>query len=155
MNYNLLFDNNLTYGGIFLGCGLIFGFSLYYLIRSNHIATPSKNIETFTNEEIEAIFNENAVNVINNDENIDNFIIDSDSDTYFETESEESQTMYDSDSSSEYESVASDADSFIMPDVDFDVCPIEELKLFEFTSLYPEELRAHNISVEDIIEFLS
>jgi hypothetical protein len=27
--------------------------------------------------------------------------------------------------------------------------------LFEFTSLYPEELRAHNISVEDIIEFLS
>jgi len=29
---------------------------------------------------------------------------------------------------------------FIMPDVDFNVCPIQELKLFEFCSLFEKEM---------------
>jgi hypothetical protein len=42
-----------------------------------------------------------------------------------------------------------------MPFVDFNVCSIQELKLFEFTSLYARELIEHSISEEEIMEFLS
>jgi len=42
-----------------------------------------------------------------------------------------------------------------MPNVDFNVCPIEELKFFEFNSLYAREIMEHSISDEEIMEFLS
>jgi hypothetical protein len=42
-----------------------------------------------------------------------------------------------------------------MPNVDFDVCPIEELKLFEFTSLFYREMAEHHISEADVMEFIS
>jgi hypothetical protein len=42
-----------------------------------------------------------------------------------------------------------------MPNVDFDVCPIEELKFFEFSSLYQREIIEHFISDEEIMEFIS
>jgi hypothetical protein len=42
-----------------------------------------------------------------------------------------------------------------MPDVDFNICPIEELKFFEFTSLYSREIIEHEISDAEIMEFLS
>jgi hypothetical protein len=42
-----------------------------------------------------------------------------------------------------------------MPNVDLDICPIEELKLYEWTYRYSRELEEHSISEEDIMEFLS
>lgn len=41
-----------------------------------------------------------------------------------------------------------------MPDVDFNVCPIEELKLFELVSLYSRELSEHAVSTEDLMELI-
>jgi hypothetical protein len=43
---------------------------------------------------------------------------------------------------------------FIMPDVDFNVCPIEELKLFEFCSLYGTEMAEHSVSEEEMMEVI-
>jgi len=67
MNSNLFFENDLNIYYILIGSGLFLSFSLYYLIRNNYIAIPSKNVEVFTQEEIDAIINENAVTVINSD----------------------------------------------------------------------------------------
>ena len=129
MNYNLLFDNNFTYYCILIGCGLILNCSLYYLIISNYSTIPSKNIEVLKNEEIKVIVNKNAVTIINN-ENID-AIIDSDSDTDVESDYQ---------STSENESILdddiNDLDLFFMPNVDFDVCSIQELKFLEINSIY-------------------
>ena len=123
MNNNFLYDNNLTDYGIIICCGLILGCSIYYLIRSNNIAIPSENIEALTNE---AIVNENAVTIINN-ENID-AIIDSDSDTDIESDY---QSTSDNESILDFD--FTDLDLFFMPNVDFDVCSIQELKLFEIS----------------------
>jgi len=38
-----------------------------------------------------------------------------------------------------------------MPDVDFNVCSIEELKLFELSSIFSREMEEHSISEEDLI----
>jgi hypothetical protein len=46
------------------------------------------------------------------------------------------------------------SEKFIMPDVDFNVCPIEELKLFELVSLYSRELSEHAVSTEDLMELI-
>ena len=151
MNFNLFFDNNLNIYYFCIGSGIILTCSLYYLIRSNYIAIPTKNMEAFTHEEIEAIMNENAVTVINS-ENIDS-ITDSDSDTDFA--SDDQSTWFGSDSTSETESILNDPDLFFMPNVDLDVCPIEELKFFEFSSLYAREIMEHSISDEEIMEFIS
>jgi hypothetical protein len=53
-------DNNLFDYGILIGCGLILGCSVYYLIRSNNIANlPNlpNNTEALTNPDIETISN--------------------------------------------------------------------------------------------------
>jgi hypothetical protein len=158
MNYNLILDNNLNYYGIIIGSGIILGCTLIFLIKSNYTAIPPQNIEALTNqnieaftyEEIEAIVNENAV-TITSIENID-AITDSDSDT--DVESDYNST-FNSDSTSDTESILNDPDLFFMPNVDFDVCPIEELKFFEFSSLYQREIIEHSITDEDIMEFLS
>jgi hypothetical protein len=145
MNYNLLFDNNLTDYGILIGCGLILGCSLIYLIRSNYI--PYRNIEALTNEEIEAIVNENAVTIITN-ENID-AIIDSDSDT---------EVASDYQSTSDNESILdfdfTDLDLFFMPNVDFDVCSIQELKFFEISSIYYREIAEKLVTDEELKEII-
>jgi len=159
-NNNLLLelelDNNLIDCGPWIRLVLILSYLLYKLIRSIYTAIPSNKIEAFTYQEIETIVNKNNKNIVamSTVVTIDNLITDSDwdSDTYVEDDSE---TMFDSDNTSEYASIASDSDIFEMPDVDFDVCPIEELKLFEITSLYSNELIEHNISEEDIMEILS
>jgi hypothetical protein len=145
MNYNLIFDNNLNLYGILIGSGLILGCTIYYLIRSNYTAIYSPNIETLTNEEIEAIINENAVTIITN-ENID-AIIDSDSDTDFASDY---QSTYDSDSSSEID--ITELDLFFMPDVDLNVCSIQELKLFELTSIFSKELAENFITEEELMD---
>jgi hypothetical protein len=85
INYNLLFNNGLTDYGIFIGSCLILGCSLSYYLVSNYTTISSTNLESLTNleplinEDIEAIINENAVNIIAN-ENIE-ALIDSDSDS--------------------------------------------------------------------------
>nr|YP_009487225.1 hypothetical protein [Russula abietina]AWB36127.1 hypothetical protein [Russula abietina] len=43
---------------------------------------------------------------------------------------------------------------FIMPDVDFNVCPIEELKLFEFCSLFGKEMAEHSVTEEEMMELI-
>jgi hypothetical protein len=151
MNSNLIFDTNLNIYYILIGSGIILSFSLYYLINNNYIAIPSQNVEVITQEEIDAIINENAVTVINSN-NLDD-ITDSESeiDSWY-------QSSFHSDSDagfSDISDIVDEYDLFFMPFVDFNVCSIQELKLFEFTSLYARELIEHSISEEEIMEFLS
>jgi hypothetical protein len=153
MNLDLLFDNNFTYYGTLIGFGVILGFSYYYLISSNTIAIPINNIEALTNQEIENIVNENAA-TITNKEHIDSIIYtDSDSETEVQSDNQ-SLFASDSDSSSAFENILN-PDIFFMPDVDFNICPLNELKFFEFSALYAREIVEHNISDEEIMEFIS
>jgi len=150
-NY-LLFDNNFSDYGILIGCGLILGCSLYYLIRSNYTPIPYENMNALTNEgiEIENIINENIEPISNS--NIDNYITDSDFET--DVESDYQSTFdSDSDSTSDFENILDDL--IFMPDIDFNICPIEELKFFEFTSLYSRQILEHSISDAEIMEFIS
>jgi hypothetical protein len=168
MTNTLLSNNNLFDYNILIGCGFILGCSLLYLIRSNYTDILYKNKEALTNQEIEAIINENAVTIINN-ENID-AIIDNDSDADVDYQSTfDNESLFDSASSSDFENILEDSDTFmapfvesmcgsdkfIMPDVDFNVCPIEELKLFELCSLYSREMAEHSISEADLMEMIS
>jgi hypothetical protein len=41
-----------------------------------------------------------------------------------------------------------------MPNVDLDVCSIEELKLFEISSLYSDEISYYGITEEELIEMI-
>jgi hypothetical protein len=147
MNINLFFDNHFTDYGILIGCGLILSCSVIYLIRSNYTAIPSKNLEALTNEEIETIVNENAVTKINN-ENID-AIIDSDSDTDVTSDYQttDNESILDVD--------CNELDLFFMPNVDFDVCSIQELKLFEISSIYYREIAEKFITEEQLTEIIS
>jgi hypothetical protein len=171
MENNLLYDNNLDLYVILIGSGLILGCSLYYLIISNKTAVPTKNMEmepfTFTDEEIEAILSENAntTAISNADIDIEEFLTDSD----FDTESDyHNISDYDSASTADFDEILQDPDlffmppfeskfknvEFIMPDVDLNVCPIEELKLFEFCSLFGKEMAEHSITEEDMMEII-
>jgi hypothetical protein len=152
INNNLLLDNNLDFYSILIGSGLILGCTLYYLIIKNNTATPTTNMEPLTNEAIETIITENADITAISNENIDKSITDSDFDTDIESDYE---GTFDSDSTSDIESILNDPNLFFMPNVDFDVCPIEELKFFEFSSLYSREIFKHDISDEEIMEFIS
>jgi hypothetical protein len=155
MNFNeLILDNNLTDYGMLIGCGIIFSFSLYYLIKGNYITTPSKNIEGITNEEIGTIISDNMVPI--SEANVDSFITDSDSETDVESDHD---TIFnsdsDSDSASGFEDILNDPNISMLPFVDFDVCSIQELKFFEYTSLYSRQLAEHNISDAEVMEFIS
>lgn len=165
----LLMNNNSSDYAIFIGCGIIFSCTLYYIIKSNYIAIPSKNMEAITNQEIEAIVNENAITKINN-KNKD-AIIDNDSDTDGDSQSTfDNESLLESATSSDFDEIASDPDifylplrivkkinnseEFIMPDVDFNICPIEELKLFELSSLFSRELAEHAVTAEELMELI-
>jgi hypothetical protein len=152
INFFLL-DNNLSEYKIIIGCGLILGYSIYYIIQKNNYFQPqTKNMEPFTYEEMETIFNENMI--AGQTENVEDLISDNESISSSDFDYESSFNS-DSDSTSDTESILNDPDLFFMPNVDFDVCPIEELKLFEFTSLYSREIEEHCISEEEIMEFIS
>jgi hypothetical protein len=43
---------------------------------------------------------------------------------------------------------------FIMPDVDLNVCPLDELKLFEFQALYSKEMAEHSVSEDEMLELI-
>jgi hypothetical protein len=148
MENNLLFENNLNLYIILIGSGLIITYSLYHLILTNYAAIPSKNMEPFTNEEIEAIFNENATRISN--ENIDDYLTDSDSET---------DVGSDYESISDDESVWSDIDLddldlFFMPNVDFYVCSIQELKIFEISSIYYREIAEKLVTDEELMQLI-
>jgi hypothetical protein len=153
---NLLLNNNLFGYGIIIGCGLTLGCSVYYLIKSNYTPTPTKNMEPLTYENIETISNEN----------VEDFITDSD----FETDiASDYISEYDSASTADFDEILNDPDlyflphfeskfkdvEFIMPDVDFNVCPIEELKLYEFCSLFGKEMAEHSVTEEEMMEIIS
>jgi hypothetical protein len=171
---NILFSNNnfleynLEYNILFWG-GIILGCTLLYLIKSNYTVIPIKNKEALTNQEIEEIINENAdaLTVISN-ENID-AITDNDFDTDVSTLSTyDNESLFDSATSSDWEDLlrevdisvlpyvkCSNSEPFIMPDVDFNVCSIEELKLFEISSIFSKEIAEHSVSEEDLMELIS
>jgi len=143
--------------------------------NNNNNFFPNQNIPAITNGEIEAIANENAVNAVNVlniihiDETIDDeFEVDSGygsnesnvgSDISNESiaGSNESNVGSDisNDSDYQFEFVINDPTPFVMPDVDFNICPIHELRAFEFQSLYARELEENSVSEEDVIEILS
>jgi hypothetical protein len=160
MNISTLFsNNNLTDYGILISCGLILGCSLFYLIKSNNTAIPSTNIEGITNEEIDTIINESEVTKISN-ANID-AIIDSDSDTESYISSYDTESTLDVDLREldllvmPYVSSVFSNEEFIMPDVDFNICPIEELKLFELCSIFSKEMIEHELTEEDMKELIA
>jgi hypothetical protein len=110
MYYNLLFDNNLTYYGILIGCGLILSCSLFYLIRSNNTA-----------------INENRVPISN--ANIEDVLTDNDSDT-------ESDYISSYDTESTLDVDINELDLIFHAKCRFYICSIQELKNFEISSIY-------------------
>jgi hypothetical protein len=154
-NLNLLVDNNLIYYGLFISCGLLLSCSIYYLIISNYNAIPTNNIEALTEVEIEPIMNENTVTTINSD-NID-AIIDYASESDSETDiASDYQSTFDSDSDTDTESILdiADLDLFFMPNVDFDVCSIYELKYFEISSIFYKEIAEKAVTVEELTQLI-
>lgn len=145
---NLILDNSLNNYWILIGSGLILTFSIYYFFLSNN-TNLLQNIEAITNEEIEAIFNDNAVNVIN--ANIDDFT-DSDLDTEIASDND---STFGSESEWDFEEIdLKELDLFFMPNVDLDVCSIYELKHFEISSLYSDEISYYGITEEELIEMI-
>jgi hypothetical protein len=155
-NPNLIMDNNLFYGGILIGCGVLLGLSLYYLIKSNYTAIPNKNTEAFTNEEIEAILNEHRDITAVSNENIDAYLTESDFETDIETDHD---TIFGEESSSDDESTLgedfTDLDLFFMPNVDLEVCTIQELKFFEISSIYYREIAEKEVTDEELMELMN
>jgi hypothetical protein len=97
--------------------------------------------------------------------NIEDFLTDS----HFDTESDyDNISDFDSASIADFDEILKDPDlflmppfetkfrnvEFIMPDVDFNVCPIEELKFYEFCSLFGKEMAEHSISEEEMMELI-
>ena len=152
INNNLFLDNNLDLYYILIASGLILSCTLYYLIISNNTQIPATNMEPLTNENIDTIMNENMVSFT--DGNVEDFITDSDFETDIESDHD---TIFNSDSESslDTESILNDPNLFFMPNVDFNVCSIEELKFFEFSCLYSKELAEHAVTDEEIMEFIS
>ena len=156
-------DQTLMYTefGIYIACGFILCYTLYYVYKINHIENPTKNMETpatdrniMTEEEIEAIFQEEGNSTAVSNEHID-FITDSDYETDTTSDYETSINSHsDNESQIDMEAYIEEADLFYMPYVDLNVCPIEELKLYEFNWLYWEEIWASGLTQEEIMEFL-
>jgi len=136
MNNVLLIDNNLTDLGYLIASGLLLSFFLYYWIRSNDNVIYYQITEVLRNED---------------NENIE-AIIDSDSDTDTEVESDIQST---SDNESILDIDIIDLDLFFMPNVDFDVCSIYELKFFEISSIFYRQIAEKLITDEELIELIS
>ena len=147
--------------GIYVTCGFILCYTLYYVYNLNYTKNPTKNMETpatnnniLTEEEIEAIFQEEGNTTAVSSEHID-YITDSDYDTDTTSDYQTSINSHsDNESEIDMEAYVEAADLFFMPYVDLKVCPIEELKLFEFNWLYWKEIWASGLTQEEIMEFL-
>ena len=150
MNNYLTYNNELYFYYLLIGTGIIISCSLYYFIRSNNTDNLIKNIEPLTNEEIEEILAENSMTISN--ENID--IIDND--YFIDTESDyqtDSQSSIDSQSTIDID--VNDLDLFFMPDVDLNVVSLYELKLFEISSIFRQEILDNGITEEELIDMIS
>jgi len=155
MTNNLIIENNadLTFYGILIGTGvlitsgIILGITLYCLQRRNNTNYPITNMEPIINEEIEVIKRENTTtneNVNINDMN--NSDLDNSSDSSSDEGTIDSQSTIDVDTE--------ELDLFFMPNVDLDVYSIYELKHFEISSLYSQEMLDHGISEEELYNII-
>ena len=140
MDNNMVLDNNITDLGYLIFSGLLLSFALYYWIRSNDNVIYYQITEVLRNEDGE------------------NAIIDSDSDTDTDTDTD-TEVESDIESTSDNESILDvdiiDLDLFFMPNVDFDVCSIYELKFFEISSIFYREIAEKFITDEELIELIS
>lgn len=128
-------------------------------------AIADQNVQAIPNGQMEATANENALNVLNIifiDETNNDFEEDSgygtgNSSVNGSDNSSVNGSDNGSDNSSNYqvEFVINDPTPFVMPDVDLNVCPIHELRVFEFQSLYARQLEEHSISEEQLTEIVS
>jgi len=166
MTTNLIMDNHLIEYGLFLGCGVIIGTYIYYLFKPDCIYDTK-----FPTEDIDAILAETTANSNQNtDQNLTDSGLntDSDSDRILNTDSEtdsdlntDSETDHDtpwnSDSSSDSDSeeIVIPEDTHFIPNVDFDVCSLHELKLFEIKSLYSRQIAENNLTDEDLMEIIT
>src|SRR6266481_1459704 len=76
-------------------------------------------------------------------------IIDSESDT--DTASDYQSTT---DTESTLDIDIGELDLYFMPNVDFDVCSIQELKHFELSSIFAQELIEHDINSDELMELI-
>ena len=183
MTFNLLtvFDFEITspYYFTLIRLGIILCWIFYNFFRKNNIKILSKyikllknkitmkknkNIEPFTDEEIGEILKQQSVIVAASNLEMIKAISDSDSEisdseisisSSSESEIESDyDSMWDSDSSIDTESILNHPNLSFLPNIDTTVCSILELKFFEIKSLYAEELIIHSVSDEEIIELL-
>jgi hypothetical protein len=167
MNNNLSIDNNLAFYGILITSGIILGCTLYYLFKSNYTANLPLNTESFTNQEIDTIVKENESTRKNLHEVVDN-------DSYYSRDDDSQITSdyedhFERAGRADFDEIISNPDlyfipgnfrmpigpdEFVMPDVDFDVCSIEELKVFEISSLYSKEITEKSLTEEDLMEIV-
>jgi hypothetical protein len=103
--------------------------------------------------------------MFNNNSIIEDFLTDSEIDT--ETEYD-NLSDYDRATTADFDEILMETYRFtlpqfeskfkfvesIMPDVDLNVCPIQELKLFEFCSLFAEEMAEHSMTEQDIMDMI-
>jgi hypothetical protein len=139
MNYNLLFDNNLNFYYILIGSGIILSCSLYYLFKNN-------NTENLNNINTEIKNNQDIIDL--SDE-----IVDAIAESASEADIA-SDYQYSLDSLSDMEIDTTELDLFFMPNIDPEIVSIHELKHFEISSLYREELEASYITDEELEEIL-
>jgi len=169
MIFLLLLNKNLYNNYILIGAWLILSCTLYYLKKRKKAAILLLSRSNFTIEDIESISNENAVTVFNGDINDiitdDDFdlevfaatgsVFDSESDSDIDIDIDSVSTSVSDNSPFDFSDIMADYGLTIFPDVDFNICSIQELKLFEIRSLFATELEEHQMSDEDILEIIS
>lgn len=186
MNYNLLTEYILTFYGLFTGLGLLVGSLLYTLIRNNYIKLPSYNIDSpsdnigapsdnigspsnnlFTPSDNSEDPSDNSEEpsreepsdnrevssdtIVPSSNNIESIITDDSSDS--ETDSDSKDTI---DSQTTVDVNVRDLD--FVPNVDLNENSIYELKHFEISSLFSQQIAANHITddeLDDIIGLFS
>src|SRR5712664_369258 len=168
MNYNLLTDYILTFYGLLTSLGLLVGSLLYTLIRYNYIKLPSYNIDSPSanigapSDNIGSPSNNIGSPSDNSEDPSDNREEPSDnrevsSDTIVPSSNNIESIITDDDSESETDSDSKDTiDS--QSTVDLNENSIHELKHFEISSLFSQQIAANHITddeLDDIIGLFS
>ncbi len=181
MNYNLLTDYILTFYGLLTSLGLLVGSLLYTLIRYNYIKLPSYNIDSPSanigapSDNIGSPSNNIGSPSDNSEDPSDNREEPSDnrevsSDTIVPSSNNIESIITDDDSESETDSDSKDtidsqstvdvnlSDLYYVPNVDLNENSIHELKHFEISSLFSQQIAANHITddeLDDIIGLFS
>lgn len=173
LNFNLIIDNNLTDYGFSITWSLILGWSIFFFSTRNTITDnefiAGNNVQTIINNEV--IAGNNVQTTIDNEnlagDNvptiIDNENIASDSvPTIINNENIASgsvPTIINNDPETnvmdDLFNKTKDVDPFIMPDVDLNVCSIQELKHYEISSIFQKELAEKCINDQQLTEIIS